>query len=323
MRKDASGYFFHTFILFPFTLLVLYLIFYYLGIVRHLAVEVLVILLIVVYYAYVDIHLGIAALVVAILWFMVRKQLCQVDYTIAHLNAREVAPSTPIPKIIIQTGPSNDLQKYKPFVDSIQTMNPDYQYLFFNDEDIAEFLQKEYPEYWVTYQKLPILIQRIDFFRYIAVYHYGGIYMDMDMKMLKPFDDAFLNHQCVFPVDEYLKESSRRWPRYVPFCNNTCYFLLGQYAFASAPKHPFIKVLIDKIHHRLERIVSDYQTLFSQGVKNKKGMKELFVYRTTGPDYVTHCFMDYYYKNQLYILDNGLRQHLGNYAKHQYMGSWK
>ena len=74
-----------------------------------------------------------------------------------------------IPKIIIQTWKTNIIpNKYKSDIQSVKQFNPDYQYLFFTDEDIDYFLKKNYPEYYKSYVKLPIKIQQIDYFRYIA-----------------------------------------------------------------------------------------------------------------------------------------------------------
>ena len=87
-----------------------------------------------------------------------------------------------IPKIIIQTWKTNVVpQRYIPLIDSVKKNNPDYEYMFFTDENIVDFFKTNYPEYYKTYLNLPIKIQRIDFFRYVAVYHYGGFYLDLDM----------------------------------------------------------------------------------------------------------------------------------------------
>lgn len=319
----------HVILVLPFFLIALYSAFFYLGIIRNYLVEFVLAFFIFVYYSLIHFKYGALAFCVMVIWVIFRTSFCQPDYSIPKLNEQAVKTqvSEPIPKIIIQTGKTKNPPKYKGFIDLIKTQNPDYKYLFFDDNDIETFLKEEYPEYWKTYQRLPILIQKIDFFRYIAVYHYGGIYLDMDMKVLKPFDDALLNNNTVFPVDEYLTKPLHRWKRYKPFCKRNCYFLLGQYAFAANPKNAFIKTLIDNIHIRIEQIVKEHDVLGLQKTKKEGPQKnpemELYVYKTTGPDYVTQCFIDFYNKQEIFILDNGNRQMFGNYAKHMYMGSWK
>lgn len=217
-----------------------------------------------------------------------------------------------IPKIIIQTWKSNVVpQRYMQLIDSIKRYNPDYEYLFFTDNDIEKFLANYYPEYYSTYLRLPIKIQRIDFFRYIAVYHFGGFYMDLDMLCLKSFD-TLLKHQCIFPVDEFVSENMCVFDRYKLFCDKDQNFLLGQYAFAAAPKHPFIKKLIDTIH----KSINDY-------IKYLNTESEDYVYQTTGPDFVTSLYMNSASKKDIFIINNGQRQYFGDYAKHNYFGTWK
>lgn len=220
--------------------------------------------------------------------------------------------SQKIPKIIIQTWKTHKVpQRYMELIDTIKSLNPDYEYLFFTDESIEDFFKTHYPEYYNTYKKLPIKIQRIDFFRYVAVYHYGGFYMDLDMNAIKPFDDL-LGCECIFPVDEYINGYMCNAPRYKHFCEKGYNFLLGQYAFAAKPKHPFIKKIIDKINDNINNYI-----------KNVNFDSENYVYVTTGPDYVTNLYMYEPNKENIFILDNGKRQYFGDYAKHNYFGTWK
>jgi mannosyltransferase OCH1-like enzyme len=46
---------------------------------------------------------------------------------------------------------------------------------------------ENYPNYWNTYNKCDILIQKVDVARYLILHYYGGCYMDMDMEILKDF----------------------------------------------------------------------------------------------------------------------------------------
>ena len=47
-----------------------------------------------------------------------------------------------IPKIIIQTWKSNTVpQRYIKLIESVKINNPDYQYLFFTDDDIINFFK--------------------------------------------------------------------------------------------------------------------------------------------------------------------------------------
>jgi mannosyltransferase OCH1-like enzyme len=217
-----------------------------------------------------------------------------------------------IPKIIIQTWKTQTVpQRYIPLIDSVKKNNPDYQYLFFTDDDIINFFKLYYPQYLSTYFNLPIVIQRIDFFRYVAIYHYGGFYLDLDMSVFKSFN-SLLDNSCIFPVDEYIDIRLCKYIRYKEFCDKSQNFLLGQYAFAASPKHPFIKLLIENIHNNVNKYIKyvDFDS-------------EDYIYKTTGPDFVTKIYMNYNNKSTIKILDIGRRQYFGDYAKHNYFGTWK
>ncbi len=215
-----------------------------------------------------------------------------------------------IPKIIIQTGPANMSPKYTTFVTNVKKMNPDYEYTYFNDDDIIRFFELNYPELLTVYEKLPIFIQKIDFFRYLAVYHYGGIYLDLDMEPLAPFDDALLKHDAVFPVDEYIFGVMTNHYRYRNFANGGNLYLLGQYAFGARKGNSFLKYLIDDIANNIDEIVEMHKKTLNH---------EYFVYGTTGPDFVTKKYMEVTTKP--YVMYNGMRQYFGDYMAHRHFGT--
>ena len=187
--------------------------------------------------------------------------------------------------------------------------------MFFTRDKIEEFLKKEYPEYYKTYQKLPVNIQKVDFFRYIAMYHYGGFYFDLDITAIEPLDEL-LKLECIFPIDNFIDPNMCPYARYKPYCDKNMNFLLGQYAFASKPRHDFFKLLIDGIHDNIE----EYIALFKS---NQYENHEFYIYQTTGPDYVTNKYIAYKEKESITILEYPVRQYFGKYARHSFKGSWK
>jgi mannosyltransferase OCH1-like enzyme len=240
-----------------------------------------------------------------------------IDATIAEKNRGETAVET-IPNTIVQiwvqkdpTNPVNIPTKEQNYSAQIRKMNPDFNYLFFNETDVEPFFTKNYPEYYSTYQRLPLFIQKMDFFRYLIMYHYGGFYFDMDVWALAPIDDKIRNHSAVFPVDEYIVGKMARMPRFTEFAQKDQLFLLGQYAFGSVARHPFLKRVIDQIHTNID--------VYIKTVNNS----ETYVYKTTGPDFVTKVYTEYENPTAMFILANGKRQMFGNYARHDYSGNWK
>lgn len=225
--------------------------------------------------------------------------------------------SNDIPKIIIQTWKSNDIpSKYIKDVESIKKYNKDYKYLFFNDIDIDAFIKKNYPIYYDSYLKLPVKIQKIDYFRYIAIYHYGGFYFDLDITCLHSLDDL-LKYECVYPVDQNIPKYKCNNIRFKEYCNKDMNFLLGQYAFCAKPKNKFIKLLIDTIHNNIDNYINE---------NNKDGMTLQNIYSSTGPDFVTDMYLNYLNyndKKDIHILHYNMSQYFGKYAKHNHYGTWK
>ena len=250
------------------------------------------------------------------------KSMMEIRKMIETQNANEIEPTTPIPKRIIQvwfdkhpkrqTDNSRKYpKKFDKYVETVKQMNPDYEYMFFDKDQAEFFLQQHYPHYYSTYLRLPVFIQKIDFFRYIAIYHYGGFYMDLDIQSLLPLDEKIIQHKAVFPVDEYVIAEAQHMKRFRRFHKNGIDFLLGQYAFGAVAGHAFIKRLADKIHDNIDT----YERLVEPG--------EQYVYSTTGPDFVADQYMDFTEKEDIFILDNGKRQMFGDYGKHEYVGTWK
>lgn len=104
-----------------------------------------------------------------------------------------------IPKMIHQTYKSlEDVpEHWERARQSVLRAHPDYQYVFWTDDDIHRFMLREYPTFYrETFIQYPHVIQRIDAFRYFVLYHYGGIYMDLDIGVKQPLD-KYLRHDLV------------------------------------------------------------------------------------------------------------------------------
>lgn len=209
---------------------------------------------------------------------------------------------------IIQTWKNYQVpSKYKNLVLSVKKLNPYCNYTLFNDNDIEHFIKQKFPQYLSTFHKFPYTIQKIDFFRYLAIYYYGGVYLDLDIKLHQSIQDLNNTSKCVFPLE--FERSSDQILHQQGFQG-----LIGNYAFYAPKNHPFIKKIIDNIIS--ERIpikiseCSDYRQ---------------YVYYTTGPVMVTQSYLDYSSKHEIDIIKPQpfQKSSFGNYGKHVQMGTWK
>src|SRR5437660_57893 len=103
-----------------------------------------------------------------------------------------------IPKRIIQTDKSRELPLLaRAATVNLRLLNPDFEYLFFDDAQVEEFIDTEFPSYRPVVDSFPERIQRYDFFRYLAVYRFGGFYFDTDVLLASPLEEL-LAFGCVF-----------------------------------------------------------------------------------------------------------------------------
>src|SRR4051812_18747662 len=104
-----------------------------------------------------------------------------------------------IPKILHQTYKSHDnmRRRWLRYQKKLIALHPDWKYNFWTDEDNLKFVKSEFPELLDIYVGLPKNIMRADVIRYMLLYRLGGLYMDMDYEMLRPFE--FTNEECVLP----------------------------------------------------------------------------------------------------------------------------
>ena len=208
---------------------------------------------------------------------------------------------------IIQTWKTSEIPHYySAYMDKLAHYNEGYTHVFFTDETIIKFFTFVCPEYYDTFRGLKYKIQQIDFFRYLAVYHYGGIYLDLDMEIVASFDDIN-KEKCVFPVE----------------LSNTGGndILVGNYAFYAPKGHPFLKHIIDNI-------VNPPMTLseIEEAQKNNGDDKEhVYVYCTTGPELVTRCYWTYPNRDEIELIkpENNENNCFGKYGFHRCFGTWK
>jgi hypothetical protein len=142
-----------------------------------------------------------------------------------------------IPARIIQTAKRHTLTlKQQAMVTNLRLLNPDFDYCFFDDEDVERFIDREYPHYRAAFDSFPFPIQRYDFFRYLAVYRLGGFYFDLDVLLASGIA-GLRPTGCVFPFEgltfsHLLRTYGMDWE-------------IGNYAFGAAPEHPFLKAVIE------------------------------------------------------------------------------
>ena len=90
-----------------------------------------------------------------------------------------------------QTWKSKDIPRdMQHYVDS--WLKSPYTYKFYTDDDLRQVVSDHYPQYLEAYDSFDVFIERVDFARYCILHHYGGIYADIDVELLRPFPEEWL-----------------------------------------------------------------------------------------------------------------------------------
>jgi|HubBroStandDraft_6_1064221.scaffolds.fasta_scaffold38495_2 hypothetical protein len=144
-----------------------------------------------------------------------------------------------IPKRIIQFHIGKQIKeslRNRAAMSNLKLLNPGFEYLFFDDAHVQEFIQQEFPQYREVFDSFQSTIERCDFFRYLAIYRLGGFYFDLDVLLASGVSDL-LEQDCVFPFERVnfshflRKDLGMDWQ-------------IGNYAFGARPGHPFLDAII-------------------------------------------------------------------------------
>lgn len=194
-----------------------------------------------------------------------------------HSNVRHQ-----IPNRIIQTGKNNQFSiRQRAVIANMRLLNQEYEYLYFDDQQVEKFVREEYPQYLNVYESFRYRIQKYDFFRYLAVHFHGGFYFDLDVLLASGLS-SLLELECVFTfetitISQYLRDNlGMDWQ-------------IGNYAFGATRRHPFLEAIIENCvrgqrdPHWVKPMMRGTPPLRSD---------EFYVLNSTGPGLVSRTFAE-------------------------------
>lgn len=188
------------------------------------------------------------------------------------------ASKTKIPSIFHQTWETRYIPaEFAGYHQSWKTHHPEWNLMFWTDTDNREFLRKHYSWFLPIYDNYPQHIMRVDAVRYFLLYHYGGVYIDMDFECLRPLGPLLAEKQLVLgiePQEHAARQISGKNALNQIVCN----------AFmASVPGHPFWDHVFKQLiaFHRIPGPLD-----------------------ATGPMFLTRAYESYPHKNSITILSS-------------------
>ncbi|KAH6639841.1 nucleotide-diphospho-sugar transferase [Boeremia exigua] len=125
--------------------------------------------------------------------------------------------------------------------DLCRKFNPDFEIRIWNETDAHDLIATEYSWFLPTYETYKHPIQRVDALKYFALYHFGGIYMDLDIACRRPLE-PLLQFPAWFPEASPLG------------VNNDL--------MASAPQHPILLEMTRALPRRNQNLLFPYLTIF-------------------------------------------------------------
>ena len=149
-----------------------------------------------------------------------------------------------IPKLIHQTWKERQVPpSHAAYQQSWLTHHPAWEYRLWTDADNRAFLAQHYAWFLPIYDYYPQPIMRVDAVRYFILYHYGGLYVDLDFESLQPVDDYLASNDIVIGLEPPSHALGGAHMADRPFDQLLCNAFM-----ASAPRHPFwehlFKVLV-------------------------------------------------------------------------------
>jgi mannosyltransferase OCH1-like enzyme len=175
-----------------------------------------------------------------------------------------------IPKTIIQTYNTNKIPELIfENIMKILRKNPEYDYRLITDEEAVEIIKTHFDGRTLNaFQQLILGAAKGDFIRYIVLYLYGGVYLDLDASI-----ETDLN-TFIQPMDEFIF-----------FINGD--INLEQFCFMIRPRHPILLMIIEEMVKRIEN-------------------RESNIFRATGPTLFNDVIYNMLNNSSIYDTDKNL-----------------
>jgi len=142
------------------------------------------------------------------------QSLYQQSYTSTIISSSSTtSSSSTLPKIIHQQWKNNQIpSKFQKWHSEWQKLypSPEYQHILWTDDTARQFIQTHYPWFLSIYDNYEHNINRADAVRYFILYHYGGIYADLDYEPLVNFYNYLPTNMVGFIESPYYWNEKRQ-----------------------------------------------------------------------------------------------------------------
>ena len=196
-----------------------------------------------------------------------------------------------IPLVVHQMWKDRNIpQKWQTTRKDCMKLNHEYTHILWTDEMLYNFIWNKYSWFYTVFIRYRYNIQRVDVTRYFLLYHYGGVYLDLDLICKSSLRSIFKGMNATQTT--FLAAAK------VDGVTNSF--------MASVPRSEFFKHVIYELP------------------VNVHGKFELFRHTTiifsTGPQFVSHCWRTFKNRNEIVVMT--LDKFDGVHFKNQLMNEW-
>lgn len=151
-------------------------------------------------------------------------------------------------------------------------------YKLWRTDDCLNLLNDHYPHYRAIWDRMNSWIERADLMRYVIVYHYGGLYVDLDVGFIQDFRAPVVDY-ILYP--EWLDRKDQPLP--------TCYS--NMLFYCREPQSLLMLSVLMAIMDAYSDLETHFNTIEEQVVKRRLKIGEKLYY-TTGPRMFTMVYED-------------------------------
>ncbi|ARF09145.1 glycosyltransferase [Catovirus CTV1] len=199
---------------------------------------------------------------------------------------RDETSNLAIPMIIHQIwyqGIENIPEDYPNYSNSWKKYNPDYKYMFWDKDKIDNLINNFFPYFKERYNSYPKIIQKIDVSKFMILYIYGGVYVDLDSECLKSINSLLENNKIIL--------SKNNGNAIINLYNHGTISQVLENSFLASEKNNNFW-----IHCINMAMAEDIKQNFWE-------TNEKYVFRTTGPSLVSRAYHSYPNKNDFTLID--------------------
>ena len=226
----------------------------------------------------------------------------------------------PIPKIIYQTWKSKNLhEKCLQIKKNIQDLNPEYEMILYDDDDMKEFIKQNFDEnIYNCYLKLNVGAAKADFWRYCILYKNGGVYLDIDSNILEPLNELILeDDECIITregnkgfFNNWIMMFEKNHPILLKTINNCCYNIINKttddICILTGPHGAFTnainEIMIPLYTKKINNLYFEKDEELNETLNNKNNSIRCRFYGIDMEKFAKfkHEYVDYLYDGHLY-----------------------